>query len=113
MRFRMDPEEIGNDTKVKYIFLGAVLTISLQFCWSFFRLTRRNGTTRKPADASSASLSTAAAVAASRTLSPLHHLDFQKLKSRSAGPSRSAEQQGESSIFQIVLTGGPSGGKSR
>lgn len=118
MRIIRNPDEQQQQDvlKVKYFLFGAALTISLQFCWAYLTSSKGGGKTShhtKPT-ASSGSLSVSAA--ASRTLSPLHHLDFQKLKSRSsssANYSRSAEQQGESSIFQIVLTGGPSGGKSR
>jgi len=89
-----------DSNKVKYACFGVVLTVSLQLCWSLFR---RKGKV-------STGIGNNGSIATARLLSPLHHLDFAKLKSRSSS-FKPGKQLGDSPIYQIVLTGGPSGGK--
>jgi len=116
-RPRSIPLSLQDDSlssKAKYLLLGVAVTLSAQICWSLFAKKRRKSVSGRPS--STGGTGNGTGTSSSRTISPLHHLDLQKLKSRSSASSnnaRSEQQQGDAPIFQIVLTGGPCGGKSR
>ena len=96
--------------KLALIGTGAGLLCTIQVIFYFWR-KKRNSLLPFSANEASASSKTTS----SRTMTPLHHVDLERIKSRgpTTNPRSSGTDPGESSIFQIVLTGGPCGGKSR
>ena len=113
---RFEPEEAPLKEKVQYVLVGAGLIVSLQLGYALYRAIRSRPSQRRGAGSNNGN-GNGSSSSQARMLSPLHHLDFQTLKARSSASSATAfarsTEQGDSPIFQVVLTGGPSGGKSR
>ena len=114
--YRVDQFSVEPSTqaKAKYALMGAGVMVTLQFCWTWIR-RRWSSNGRAFSTAGYGGGGGNGDGSKSRMLTPLHHLDTQKLKARSSASANilRSPEQGDSPIFQIVLTGGPSGGKSR